>query len=97
VKVYQVLLIYQYLLLSGYQVLLQQSLARGLPNFRIFWKCFRTTTQPNPGKSKNFDPIQPNPWVDPTHEQLCDILRVSHGKSETQQTLIGLNVPPNTL
>ena len=28
-------------------------------------------TQPNPSKiKKNSDPTQPNPWMDPTHDQL---------------------------
>jgi len=68
VKVYHVLFIYQYLSLSGYQVLLQQSQV-----FRIFGnvsdhdptqptKKLTVSTQPNP--------TQPNPWVDPTHKQL---------------------------
>ena len=34
---------------------------------------FGPTTQPNPPKIKQSwpNPIQPNPWVDPTHGQLC--------------------------
>jgi len=27
-------------------------------------------TQPNPPQIKNSDPTQPNPWMDPTHDQL---------------------------
>ena len=34
---------------------------------------FRTHNQTRPIKNKKSlpNPIQPNPWVDPTHEQLC--------------------------
>ena len=44
VKVYQVLLIYQYLSLSGYQVTRPTK-------FYNLWKCFWPTNQPNPPKS----------------------------------------------
>ena len=76
-KVYQVLLIYQYLSLTGYRVLLQQS--QEAYQVLEFLEVF--PTQPNPPKTKNLDPTQPsptqpnpkpNPWVDPKHGQLLD-------------------------
>ena len=50
--IYQVLLIYQYLSLSGYQVLLQQS--QEAYQVLEFLEMFLT-----------HDPTQPNPWIDP--------------------------------
>jgi len=74
VTVYQILLIYQYLSLSGYQVLLQQS------QVLEFLKMFRTHDPTHQKAKKNLDPTQPSPtqpnptqpdlWVDPTHGQL---------------------------
>ena len=33
----------------------------------------QVSTQPNPPKiKKNSDLTQPNSWMDPTHDQLCD-------------------------
>jgi len=65
VKVYQVLLIYQYLSLSGYQVLLQQSQEA----YKVLKFSEMFLTHPTK-KLKNLNPTQPNPWVDPTHGQL---------------------------
>jgi len=71
VKVYQVLLLYQYLSLSDYQVLLQQSQeAYQVLEFGEFFDPRPNPTQPT--KKLNLDPTQPNPWVDPTHGQLWD-------------------------
>ena len=41
-------------------------------------------TQPNPLKIKILDPLptQPNPWVNPTHGQLCNILAITGAVSQ---------------
>jgi len=59
VKVYQVLLIYQYLSLSGYQVLLPHS--QEAYEVLEFLEMLLT-----------HDPTQPNLWVDPIHGQLSE-------------------------
>jgi len=71
VKVYQVLLIYQHLSLSGYQVLLQQS--QEAYSVLEFLEMFLTHDPTQPTKMlKNLDPTQsnptqpvggPNPWT----------------------------------
>jgi len=38
--------------------------------FLGFCRSDHDPTQPTKNK-KNIDPTQPNPWVDPTHRQLC--------------------------
>jgi len=58
VKVYQVLLIYQYLSLPDYQVLPQHS--QEAYQVLEFWECFWPTTQPNPPKKLKIS-TQPNP------------------------------------
>jgi len=61
VKVYEVLLIYQYLIYH-YQVIRYYFSDHKRPTkFYNFWKRFWPTAQPTHQKAKNLDPTQPNP------------------------------------
>jgi len=81
VKVYQGiqcithLLVFIIIRLSG----ITSTVKRGLPRFRIFIKMFLTYDPTQPTKklkiSTQPNPIQPNPWVDPTHGELWGLLR----------------------
>jgi len=61
-------------------------------HIKIFNFCVSTVSDPRPNpthqKSKNLELTQPNPWVDPTHGQLCvgcrrSVLQVSWKKTYT--------------